>query len=224
MCGRFTLYDSAMKIKNRFNAEPGNVQMTPNYNAAPGQMMPVIIQDGNKNKQLLMKWGYIPHWAKDIKIGYRLINSVSETCFDKPVWKNAIRHFRCLVPANGFYEWKNDVSGKKQPFYIYPKENHLFAFAGVWSTWHDAENHEIQSFSIMTTRPNKEMAAIHNRMPVMLTRDEEKLWLDPNRDDRKDIENLLLPYQDNKLEIYEVSPKVNNARNNSAELIQKISV
>lgn len=221
MCGRYTLYD-APKLGDRFNlATKPLLHVDDNYNVAPGQYMPVIIRSDKGNSEELMKWGLIPHWAKDIKIGYKLINTRADTAFAKPMWRESIKHYRCLVPAKGFYEWKVLADGKtKQPYFIHPKDMELFAFAGLWSTWQDAEGHPLKSFSIMTTEPNKEMADIHNRMPVILKLDEEKVWLEPSLDEQKDIEPLLHPYEDHGLEIYRVSPDVNSPRHNDKHLVQ----
>jgi putative SOS response-associated peptidase YedK len=177
-------------------------------------MMPVIIQKDDKRVVESMKWGLIPHWAKDDKIGYKLINARSEGAFDKPTWRGPVKHHRCLVPAHGFYEWKVIEGSKtKQPYFIRPQDQELFAFAGVYDTWRDPGGNEIRSYSIMTTEPNAEMTGIHNRMPVILHPDDEGLWLDPSLEERDVLEALLQPYEDGKLEMYEVSRDVNVVRN-----------
>lgn len=223
MCGRYTLY-ATKDFPGRFNlAQKPLIHVDENYNVAPGQYMPIITRGENGNKVSMMKWGLIPHWAKDIKIGYKLINTVSETAFEKPMWRSSILHYRCLVPARGFYEWKVLGDGKtKQPYFIHPKDIDLFTFAGLWSTWLDVEKREIRSFSIMTTSPNKEMAGIHNRMPVILKPDDEDRWLEPSHSDRGSIEPLLHPYEDNGLELYRVSPDVNSPRNNDKYLVYQL--
>jgi putative SOS response-associated peptidase YedK len=227
MCGRYSLYTTNPDyLSDRFQLAEKPADLHENYNVAPGQMLPVIVQgEDGKRRVETMKWGLIPFWSKDPKIGYKLINARAETIFDKPMWRNVVLHKRCLIPANGFYEWKKlDVAGKpeKQPFYIHPKENELFAFAGVWETWHDAEGKELKTYSILTTEPNKEMDPIHNRMPVILTQEDEAGWLDAG-DDRDAIEPYLHPYHDGGLDMFEVSKAVNVATNNDHKLIYPIN-
>lgn len=209
MCGRYALYDTDI-LDNRFKVEIGE-QIKPNYNAAPTQTMPVITDSGLE----LMRWGLIPKWAKDEKIGYKLINARAESVFEKPIWKSVITRNRCLIPANGFYEWQKREDGK-QPFFIHPRDEKVFCFAGIWETWqHDGA--EWHTYSILTTEPNREMRSVHNRMPVILHRQNEAQWLEA--DTREDIEPLLVPYEDNGLEMYEVSKEVNTVTTNNSLLI-----
>jgi putative SOS response-associated peptidase YedK len=222
MCGRYTLHQKSKDISKRFNvAAPQDIH--DNFNVAPGQIMPIVTETEAGRQLELMKWGLVPAWAKDPKIGYKLINARAETMFEKPMWRNAIRKRRCLVPADGFYEWKkltDDKKARKQPYYIHPKQTELFAFAGIWESWHDAEGMEWKTYSIITTEPNKEMADIHDRMPVILHKEDESSWLDPSHNnDQSAIESLLHPYEDNGLDFYEVSPDVNSPRNNDKHLI-----
>ncbi|MEI6237676.1 MAG: SOS response-associated peptidase [Candidatus Saccharibacteria bacterium] len=223
MCGRYTLYQ-ADNLSDRFNlATKPLVAVQDNYNVAPGQNMPIIIKNQVGNGVELMKWGLIPSWAKDTKIGYKLINARSESVFDKPMWRSAVEHYRCLVPARGFYEWKVQEGGKsKQPFYIHPKDQDLFAFAGLWSTYKDVEGYELKSFSILTTSPNKEMAEVHNRMPVILKPGEETHWLESSLRSKEAINTFLHPYEDNKLDLYMVSPDVNSPTSNDKHLIYQL--
>ena len=168
-----------------------------------------------------MKWGLVPGWSKDPNIGYKLINARSESVFEKPMWRGVILHKRCLIPANGFYEWqKHEHAGKteKQPFYIHPKDTELFAFAGVWDEWHDAEGKKWKTYSILTTSPNKEMRAIHDRMPVILAPEDEDGWLEAD-DTRDNIEPFLRPYHDGGLEMFPVSTEVNAVKNNGKQLV-----
>ena len=213
MCGRYALYDTD-DLADRYRV---NIRedIQPNYNAAPTQTMPVITQNG----LMLMRWGLIPRWAKDEKIGYKLFNARSESIFEKPIWKSIVRQKRCLVPANGFYEWQKRDDGK-QPFFIHPKNEAVFSFAGLWETW-DHEGKEWNTYSILTTEPNKEMSAIHNRMPVILDPADEDQWL--AADTQPDIEALLNPYEDNGLVAYEVSKDVNVVTANDASLIGPIN-
>jgi putative SOS response-associated peptidase YedK len=213
MCGRYALYD--IDTLNSLYPLPAEYAIEPNYNAAPTQMMPVVTQEGVE----LMRWGLIPKWAKDEKIGQRLINARSETIFDKPVWRSVITKKRCLVPANGFYEWQKRADGK-QPYYIYVKDQKLFMFAGVWESW-SHEGKEWHTYSILTTVPNSEMSNVHDRMPVILHKDDHAQWL--AADTQQDIEPLLMPYEHGGLDMFEVSKEVNVTRTNDNHLITPIN-
>jgi putative SOS response-associated peptidase YedK len=226
MCGRYTLQTKADKLKKHYNLATISRDIRENFNVAPGQVMPVVTEtDDGKPKLELMQWGLIPVWAKDPKIGYKLINARDDTIFDKPMWRNIILKKRCLVPADGFYEWRRPKSTKefKTPFFIHPKHFELFSFAGVWESWKDASGGEHKTYSIITTEPNKEMRAVHNRMPVILGPSEETSWLKPSNATRSSIEPLLRPFEDNGLEIYEVSRDVNSTRNNDKHLVYPLS-
>lgn len=213
MCGRYDLHDYSELIEDY--RVPSDVSLHPNYNVAPTQVMPVVTSDGLK----MMRWGLIPKWAKDEKIGYKLFNARSESVFEKPVWKGIITKRKCLVPANGFYEWQKREDGK-QPYYIHTKDRTMFMFAGLWETWrHDDK--EWQTYSILTTTPNQEMTSLHDRMPVILEKENYEQWLGADR--QEDIEPLLLPYQDNGLDMYEVSKNVNVVRTNDDSLILPIN-
>ena len=222
MCGRYTLHKNADELAVRYNLARMPHDIRENFNAAPGQQMPVIVEGDGECQLEIMQWGLIPFWSKDPKIGYKLINARDDTIFDKPMWRNVILKKRCLIPADGFYEWKKILDGakeRKQPYYVHPKQLKLCSFAGVWDTWKDAEGLEHKTYSIITTEPNKEMAAIHDRMPVILHPEDEPQWLEPSRVTRSDIEPLLRPFEDGGLELYEVSSDVNVPQNNDAKLI-----
>ena len=221
MCGRYTLHQKVDDLDQHYNlaSEPSDIH--DNYNVAPGQIMPVVTHDGTNRKLELMKWGLIPAWAKDPTIGYRLINAREDSIFDKPLWRNLVLRKRALVPADGFYEWQKpaEPKGRKQPYYIHPKRISLFSFAGVWETWEDAEGKEWKTYSIITTEPNKEMAEIHNRMPVILYPEDETDWLEPTIVDRINLEPLLRPLEDHGLDMNKVSEDVNSTSNNYQGLI-----
>lgn len=225
MCGRYTLHQKPASLKDYYHLKQIPADLRANFNVAPGQMMPVITAKDNLPKLEVMKWGLVPFWAKDPKIGYKLINARDDTIFSKPVWRSIILKQRCLIPADGFYEWKPQVVAnkeRKQPFYIKPKRSNLFSFAGVWDAWKDTEGLEWKTYSIITTSPNKEMKHIHNRMPVILRQEDQASWLEPSLQSRANIEPLIKPYEDNQLEIYKVSRDINTARNNNAKLIYPI--
>ncbi len=219
MCGRYTLFETKKLVK-RFNlATQPDVKAS--YNIAPGQHMPVVVRTSTVNEVEYMRWGFLPIWAKDASMGYRLINARAESIFDKSIWKSAALHSHCLVPSNGFYEWKLE-NKIKQPYFIKPKDQDIFAFAGIFSTWKDAQNNTLKTFAIITTRPNKQMASIHDRMPVILKPEQETAWLESSEDGQGAIESLLNPYEDGLLEIYKISSDVNNPRHNSRNLLQRI--
>lgn len=212
MCGRYALFDLTT-LEADYGLPPRYTPM-PRYNVAPTHTMPIVTDTGTT----LMRWGLIPKWAKDEKIGYRLINARSESIFEKPIWKAVITKHRCLVPANGFYEWQKRESGK-QPYYIHPEDQPLFMFAGVWETWQH-EGHQWQTYSILTTEPTKDMATIHNRMPVILHKEDHAQWLAADTQD--DLEPLLVPYT-SPLEMVEVSKAVNVTTANDDSLILPIN-
>lgn len=213
MCGRYTLHTTD-ELEDRYRVEVSDA-IRANYNVAPSQTMPVITQDGLR----MMRWGLIPKWAKDEKIGYKLINARSETVFEKPMWNGIVKQRRCLIPANGFYEWKKQDDGK-HPYYIHLKDQAIFSFAGLWETWE--HNGKIwETYSILTTSPNKEMESIHERMPVILHKDDEEQWL--AADNQEDIQVLLKPYTDGKLDTFEVSKEVNTIKINNDTLIGPIN-
>lgn len=214
MCGRFQLSVKGKHISERFNVEVFDEFYKPNYNCAPSQKLP-IITNTEPEKLSYFKWGLIPFWAKDPKIGYKLINTRAETIFEKPSFKNAFKKRRCLIPANGFYEWEKDIN--KTPYRIFLKQEKLFAMAGIWETWKDAEDKEVFSFSIITTTPNRLMDNIHNRMPVILKEEDESKWL--NERDEKALQKLLGPFDSDKMDAYTISKSVNLPANNFAEII-----
>lgn len=218
MCGRYTLTKSE-KLAKRFNLAKVPKDVHNSFNVAPTQTMPVITDDGQNWKVELMRWG-IPRF-----IGPGKVKDVFNTRADKAFssWKKLTMTQRILVPASGFYEWKKLADGK-QPYYIHPKDEDLFSFAGLWNTWKDEAGRELKTYSILTTEPNKEMSGIHNRMPVILHQADEAAWIAPSHNnDRGAIEVLLRPYEDNGLELFEVSRDVNFAKINDEHLIYPLN-
>lgn len=214
MCGRFQLSVKGKHISERFNVEVFDELYKPSFNCAPGQTLPVITNT-EPEKLNFFKWGLVPFWAKDPKIGNKLINTRCETILEKPSFKAAFTRRRCLIPANGFFEWKKEVH--KTPYRIFLKNEQLFAMAGIWESWKDAENKTIHTFSIITTEPNELMKPIHNRMPVILSKEEEKIWL------HEENTNLLLsflhPFSANEMESYAIGEAVNSPINDNESLI-----
>lgn len=220
MCGRFTLTTDLEDLADRFSFQAANLSFTPRYNIAPSQPLLAVI-GGEERRAGLLRWGLIPSWAKDSSIGDRMINARAETVAEKPSFRRALQKRRCLVLADGFYEWKKEGK-KKTPMYIRLKSHEPFGFAGLWETWKSSEGDPIHSCTIITTTPNALMEPIHNRMPVLLTCDAEALWLDRSLEEADRLLPLLVPYPADKMDAYEVSLTVNSPRNDAPECIAPI--
>ena len=215
MCGRYTLED-VDGLQERYDVElPADLK--PNYNVAPTQTMPVITETADGKQLELIRWGFVPIWAKAPNAKYSMFNTVSETVFDKPTWKQAITTSRCLIPASAFYEWQTREGGK-HPLYIHLPGATYLSLAGVWGKWFD-DGVERHAFSILTTAPNKEMELVHNRMPVILLPGDEAGWLNPDLSEAQDIERFLRPLADDSLAMHEVSTEVNSVKSNDRSLI-----
>ena len=221
MCGRFSLTKEEIEIEKRFNAKFYSNDLIKRYNVAPSQLA-LVLTDEKPHELQMYKWGLIPSWAKEASIGYKMINAKSETLFEKPSFRNLIKNRRCMVISDGFYEWKPLASKHKQPYRIGLKGDELFAFAGLWDSWVDKETGEIiHSFTIITIEANTLVAPIHNRMPVILKRDDEEKWISKNSD--KDvITKLLQSFPSEKMKSYTVSDKVNSPKNDSEDLVEEI--
>ncbi len=223
MCGRFTLTSPADVVAELFELidQPA---ITPRYNIAPTQPIAVVVAGlGDRPRRCeLMHWGLIPSWAKDPGIGSRMINARAETVAQKPSFRSAFRKRRCLVVADGFYEWQK-LPGGKQPHYIQLTEAKPFAFAGLWERWPGKGGDAIDSCTIITTEPNELMATLHNRMPVILSADDYAQWLDPTCDDRDSIQSLLRPYAANQMTAHPVSTHVNSPRHEDAACVEPLS-
>jgi putative SOS response-associated peptidase YedK len=219
MCGRFTLTVDPGKLQE---AIPGLIvpeDLPPKYNIAPSQPVAVLSNEG-ENRLDFFIWGLIPSWAKDPGIGNRMINARAETLSEKPAFRAAFRRRRCLVFADGFYEWRQEPGSKvKTPMYVKLKTGDPFAFAGLWEIWHAGDGSEVRSCTIITTSPNRLVEDIHNRMPVILPRQVYAQWLTPGEVDPKQLNHLLEPYPDTEMEAYPVSRMVNSPKNDVAECI-----
>ncbi|MDQ0175607.1 SOS response-associated peptidase [Bacillus chungangensis] len=224
MCGRFTLTAPIDQIQMRFDIEQfiDEDLYSPNYNVAPSQSVLAVINDGTNNRLGYLRWGLIPPWANDPKIGYNMINARAETLAEKPSYRHAFKKRRCLILADSFYEWKRHDDNTKTPMRIKLKSDDLFAMAGIWETWNSPDGNRINSCTVITTKPNELVKAIHDRMPVILKQKDEQVWLDKSITDTDLLHNLLKPYDANSMEAYEVSSLVNSPKNNSVDLIQKI--
>ncbi len=221
MCGRFTLFSTFDDIIDQFDIDQflPKDEYHPSYNVVPSQNILAIINDGSHNRLGKLRWGLIPPWAKDEKIGYKMINARAETITEKPAFRKPLVSKRCIIPADSFYEWKRLDPKTKIPMRIKLKSSALFAFAGLYEKWKTHQGDPLYTCTIITTTPNELMKDIHDRMPVILTHDHEKEWLNPLNTDPDDLKNLLLPYDADDMEAYEVSPLVNSPKNNSPELL-----
>jgi putative SOS response-associated peptidase YedK len=230
MCGRYGFFHPE-DLPDRFDVDDQlpmfeAVSFEASYNITPGSVVPVITRETlagapARNRATLMKWGLVPFWAKDAQIGYRTINARAEGIAERPTFRKPIRTQRCLVPVDGFYEWqKTSRVGKadKVPHFIHLAGAETFAFAGLYDYWRDAEGRPLATFTIVTTGPNELMASIHNRMPVILSREDERAWLDPATP-FDHVLALLRPYPAERMHAYPVSTLVNNPRNDGQQLI-----
>jgi len=222
MCGRFTLTLDPADLQDAFPEFSFPAQSAPRYNIAPTQPILVLPNDG-ANKADFFVWGLIPSWAKDPAFGARLINARSETLAEKPAFRSAYKYRRCLIPADGFYEWQTHPGMKtKLPHFIHLKSGQAFAFAGLWERWQTADGSELLSAAIITTTPNELMAPIHDRMPVILPRSAYTQWLDNSPQTAAGLQSLLVPYPAGEMEAYPVSTLVNSPGNDRKEILVKV--
>lgn len=224
MCGRGGTGMNFEELSRILRYEPFQklLDFGPTWNAAPGQQLPVILLVGDTLEMRLMHWGLIPSWLKPgEKPKGTPINARSETLAEKPMFRNLVRRNRCVVPMNGFYEWKRT---SKQPYYIHLRDEPIMLMAGLFD-YHRDDRSELQgSYTILTTTPNDAMADIHDRMPVILHPDDVREWLDPEIDEIGPLEHLFQPIPDDELEMYPVSTAVNNVSNNGPELLEPVAV
>ena len=222
MCGRFTQAQIAELDREVFKLLQVP-QLEPRFNVAPTQNAAVIRQRPNGERVMhMLRWGLIPSWAKDPTIGNRMINARAETLATKPAFERPLRRQRCLVPVDGFYEWKR-TDRAKQPFYIRREDGTPLAVAGLWDRWRDATGESIDSFTIITTTPNDLVAAIHNRMPAILLQDRYDVWLDSEIRDVEELRTLLGPFPAEEMTAYPVSTYVNSPKNEGPECLTPLS-
>lgn len=219
MCGRFTLTTPEQDLLVQFNL-PEIPDLKPRYNIAPTQPVAAVRvpKAGAKRELVMLHWGLIPFWAKDPSLGARMINARSETVAEKPAFRAAFRRRRCLVPADGFYEWQKQ-NGAKQPFFIRLRDSRPFAFAGLWEHWGDKEGQVLESCTVLTTQPNELIRPLHNRMPVILHPHSYALWLDPEAQDAGTLRRLLDPYPSGEMVAYPVSRYVNKPQHEGPDCI-----
>ena len=219
MCGRYRLSRRKQIIEEGFDVPPDDSEeWNPRYNIAPTQPAPVIRQHPKEPRRVLslMRWGLIPLWAKDMSGAAGKINARSETAATLPAFRDSLKSRRCLVPADGFYEWRR-TDGQKQPFCFEVNDGELFAFAGLWERWKDPSGMWVRSFAVLTTTPNAVTSTIHDRMPVILDRADYDLWLDPAMTKVEAVTDMLKPYRADLMRSYPVSPRVNHVANDDAE-------
>jgi putative SOS response-associated peptidase YedK len=223
MCGRFTLTVSARVLAELFDV-PEAPDLGPRYNIAPTQTVVIARQAADGPREMaLVRWGLIPFWAKDQAIGARMINARGETVASKPAFRSAVKQRRCLIPADGFYEWRKIAVGK-QPFFIRFADRRAFAFAGLWDRWRRTEDtQEIVSCTIITTSPNELVGELHDRMPVILPPDRFDEWLRPGPLLGPALESLLQPYPADEMEAFPVSRRVNSPANDDADCVRPLS-
>lgn len=223
MCGRYALTATPEELQ-ALMGYLDNEAFPPRYNIAPTQPVAIVRLEHGVRRFALVRWGLVPGWVKDPKNFTLLINARSETAAEKPSFRAAMRHRRCLFPASGFYEWRRGPNKKKQPFWIRPKDGGLIAFAGLWETWSDRDGSEIDSGCILTTAANQNIASIHDRMPVIINPAEFSRWLDTVENAPSDVTDLLRPAPDDLLEAIPVSPRVNTARNDDPALQDAVAI
>ena len=221
MCGRYSLTTAPEALRRLFDFS-NLPNLAARYNIAPTQDVPVVRSagggDGGELELAMLRWGLVPSWAKEISIGARMINARAETVAEKPAFRSAFRDRRCLVPADGFYEWRTE-DGKKQPFRIGMKGGAPFALAGLWERWAPEGEEPVETVTIVTTDANDKLRPIHHRMPVILAPDDYATWLDTGAEDAGPARALLRPYPGEPMAFYRVNPRVNNARNDDPECI-----
>jgi putative SOS response-associated peptidase YedK len=230
MCGRFTLRTPATVLIEHFDLDVRNEQQLalfdPRYNIAPTQEIAVIRTDAAVGRRIVspMRWGLLPSWSKGPPSGPPMINARSETLADKPAFRTAFKSRRCLIPADGFYEWQltpGGGKGKKQPFYIHRPDGQPFAFAGLWESWQNADSQlAIESCTIVTTAANAALSSLHDRMPVVLAKTDYSIWLDHKATDPAALQHLLAPCGDEELIAEPVSTHVNRVANDDSRCIQ----
>lgn len=222
MCGRYSLTTPAESVRRLFDYGD-RPNLRPRYNIAPTDEVPVVrlARDGGARELVMMRWGLVPWWAEDTKIGAKTINARAETLARKPAFRDAFRERRCLVAADGFYEWRKE--GKlRRPFRITRRDHGPFAFAGLWDHFTPAEGAPIVSFTIITTEANALLRPLHGRMPVIVGADDHRTWLSPGAG-APALQALLRPFPDDELSFFEVSPRVNKVANDDASLIEPVA-
>jgi putative SOS response-associated peptidase YedK len=222
MCGRYSLTRRQAEIIERFGVQLllcREDEVQPRFNVAPSQMVPVIVQQDNGRAIDLFKWGLVPFWTKEVSSSKALINCRVETMAEKPFFRSAVARRRCLIPADGFYEWRKEGKNKV-PLYIHMPGRPLFSFAGLWDEWHSRDGDVLRSCTIITTAANTRISTIHDRMPVIIRPEHESLWLDGQVQDLPALQQALAPLTADELIMYQVSSRVNSAMNDDPNMVE----
>ncbi len=236
MCGRFTSSTQLSLLAERFRAQPAGVEgHQPSWNVAPASDILVVVASSDGARQLReLRWGLVPRWAKDPKVGNRMINLRAETVREKKSWQNSLARRRCIIPIDGFYEWQDQGKGRrKQPFYLTARDGKPLALAGLWADWRDpsaaggehgdeATDEALWTCTILTTTANQLMGSVHHRMPVILPPEAWDAWLDPDNHDVEQLAALLVPAPEELLALWPVDSAVGNVRNNRPELLRPL--
>jgi putative SOS response-associated peptidase YedK len=224
MCGRITTTFDFSDIRVRWNLDRDLPLYKPRFNVAPetSPNIPVIVRHQGGNECRLMQWGLIPNWAADPSIGNRMINARAETLTELRSFKHLVDRRRCIIPADGFYEWRKEGK-RKVPMWMYLRSRQPFGLAGLWDVWRKPDGKRVESFTVITTEPNELVRPIHNRMPVILRPEDEDQWLDTSRTTFAKAKSLLKPYSDELMDAHDVSPIVNSAKYDGPECIQPVS-
>lgn len=225
MCGRYRLSRRKQLVEEYFDCSSDESDWSPRYNIAPTQPIPVIRQHPKEpiRELSLMRWGLIPSWAKESSIAAKMINARSETVSTKPAFRDPLKFRRCLIPADGFYEWMRTAKAK-QPYCFEVNDGELFAFAGIWDRWRNPSGNTVETCSILTTTPNALTSAVHDRMPVILDPDSYDLWLDPGMNNVTAATDLLKPYDAKSMRCYPISTRINHLANDDEECSQPVEV
>lgn len=220
MCGRFTMAEPDSAIIERFAIQESLFKTIPRYNIAPSQPVAGVVSNGTRFLDAF-QWGLIPPWAKDPKIGNKMINARGETLAEKPSFRSAYKRKRCLIPTTGFYEWKREGE-ERQPIFIHLQDQKLFAFAGLWEEWMGADGSYVRTCTVITTEANTFMKPIHHRMPVILKPEDEATWLNPQIQHPKELQALVRPYDSECMTAYPVSKQVNAPNNDNSHCLEPL--
>jgi putative SOS response-associated peptidase YedK len=221
MCGRFALFASGEEVVERFRLRESPL-FEPRYNVAPTQAVAAVRAMSAGNELTRLRWGLVPSWASDLSIGNKLLNARCETVADKPSFRAAFRQRRCLIPASGFYEWQKQGGGRKQPYFIRPRDGGLFAFAGLWERWHDPRGETVESCTILTTEANELMQPLHDRMPVIVDPASDRVWLDPHSS-ADSLRALFVPFASDRMEAIPVNPWVSNPKHEGPQCLEPMA-
>ncbi len=219
MCGRFALFSTKWVIGEEFEVIELD-ELEPRYNVAPMQDVAAVVLSDGKRAIETFRWGLVPHWAKDEKLGSRMINARAETLAEKPSFRDAFANRRCLIPADGFYEWRK--SGTRNPVFFSMSDGKPFGLAGLWETWNPPSGGELKTCTIITTSPNDMVKGVHDRMPAIIPRKDRSAWLDPDTN-VNDLQSLLSPFRAGDMESTDVTKLVNDLRNDDEDLIKPVA-